>query len=176
MALEINIMLILVLGVTPSWDQNFLNIPDPTDVDFQNIINPSAYNFSGPMTITGISESMLSQPEEYRAIPEHQGHLAVLTFGPDRLANRQKYRLDATQRNKNSSSEPKKQYAWYMEDRLWLERKAEYLKEDAGDTNALHNRRSGAYAKSLHSLIQSLNFSIRMVADHYRIVTGSGRC
>ncbi len=176
MALEINIMLILVLGVSPSWDQTFLNIPDPTDVGFQNIVRPSAYNFSGPVTNTGTSELMLSLPVEYQVSPAYRGHLAVLIFGPDRLTTGQKHRLDATRQNKNSSSEPAKQFAWYMEDHLWLESKAEYPKEDAENANSLHNRRSGTYAKPLHSPVQNLNFSVRMVADHYRIVTGPGRC
>jgi hypothetical protein len=51
--LEINIMLILILGVTPFWDQSFLNTPDPTDVGFQNIAKPSTYNFSGPVANIG---------------------------------------------------------------------------------------------------------------------------
>jgi hypothetical protein len=176
MALEINILLILVLGVMPSWDQTFLNIPDPTDVGFRNIVKPSAYNFSGPVTTTGTSELMLSQPGEYQDFPEQQGHLAVLLFGPNRLTSGKKHRLNSTRQNKNSSSEPTQQYTWYMEDLLWLERKVEYPKENTEDTNSLHNRRSGTYAKSLCSLVQNLNFSVRMVADHYRIVTGPGTC
>lgn len=173
MARKINIMLILVLGVTPSWGQNFLNISDPTDVDYQNIINPSAPQSPKPIAITDISEAMLLQPDEYQGAPEHQGHLAVLTLAPDQKANRHKYGLDAIPPKSNRKSEPKKQYAWYMEDRLWLERETNYARADAGVfTNAQRSCRPGTYVKFSHSLVQNLNFSIRMVADHYWVVAG----
>jgi len=170
MVCKINIMLIFVMGVTLSQDQGLFKISDPTDVDCQNFTYRFVTQLPKPASITNTSETMLLQPYEYQSIPEHKGHLVVLFSESDRKTNRQKYGLPP----QKSSSEPKKQYAWYIEDPLRLEREDKYVNKDtAVYANSQFSHRPCTYAKSSYSLIQNLNSSIRRVGVHYWIVAGS---
>ena len=175
MARKINIMLILVLGVTPSWGKSLLNISDPTDVDYQNIINPSAPQSLKPIATIDISEVMLLQPIEPKSNQAQREHLAIRILERDHKAKAHKYGLNPTPSNKGNSSEPEKQYAWYTDDQLLSEKEAPNVGKDMeGYTNSRRSHRPGTYAKLVNSIVRNLGSSIRMVGAHYWIVSGAG--
>ena len=174
MARTINIMLILVLGVTPAWSKSVLNISDPIKVDYHNIVDQFAHKLYEPASVTDIHEVMVLQSDESQSIPVHQGHLAVLTLDRDRKANRQKYGLNPIPSKKSNGGEPGKQYAWYMEDWLLSGKEASCVGRDMGGyPNSRRSHRPGTYAKFSHSIVQNLLSSIRMVGVHYWLVAGS---
>lgn len=174
MYLKINIILILALGVATSREQNVLKINDPTNVNHQSITYKSKPKLYLPITIKNIGDAMLIQPEELQAAPEYQGHFAGFAVEQNRNAIRQKYGLYVIP-PKNLNKEFQQQFAWYMEDRLQLEKQVNYVKADSGiypDTHRSH--RPGIYIKSRYSTVRNMNHSIRKIAPHYWIVAGPG--
>ena len=160
MARKINIMLTIVLGITPSWNKGFLSSTDHF-----------APKLSELSPVTNIRSVTLLQPDEHGSTRAHQEHLVALTFGRYHKTNRQKYGLDIVPLKKSNSSEPKRQYVWYIEDKLWLEKEANRVKEDTGVyTNSRHG--PTIYAKFPQSQLRSFNSSIRMIGVHYWLVTG----
>ena len=174
MYFKINIILILALGVVSSREQNVLKINDPTNVNRQYITYKSEPKLYLPITTKNIDKAMLIQPEELQATPEYQGHFAGFLIGQNRNAIMQKYGLYVIPA-KNLNKEFQKQFAWYMEDRLQLERQVNYVKADSGVYPDTHrSRRPGIYIKSRYSTVRNMNHSIRKIAPHYWIVAGPG--
>ncbi len=175
MAHKINIMLMLVLGVTPSWGKSPFNISDSTKVDYRNIVEQFAPKLSKPASITDIREVMLLQPLETKSTRAHRERLAVNTFERNHNATRLKYGLNPMPSKKGNNSEPGKQYALYMDDRLLSEKEAFYIGKDTeGYTNSRRSHKPGTYTKFLNSIVRNFGSSIHMVGVHYWIVAGSG--
>jgi hypothetical protein len=172
MANKINIMLILVLGVTSSWGQKLLYISDPMEVDIGNIVYQPAPQLPGPVSLTDVREAALLQPDWSQRIPIYQGRGAVFNLEQGRKANRLEYGLNTIPQKKSSDNESTKQYAWNIEDRLWLEKETNIKKDTGVYPNAGRGHRQGTYVKFLHFMIQNLNSSIHRVGAHYWIVAG----
>ena len=162
------IMLILILGTVSSFGKNRTSIPDPTDLDYQNAFSQPAQNFPTLLTF-----SKLLVPAKFE-LPALEKNLLILISKQNENINRRKYQFeDTTSNNRHKVSEPQKQYAWYVEDWIWLENKTDLNKNNTGIYADTLNHRLGTLAKMLDSTIQNFNFSIHKVGEHYSIVTDS---
>lgn len=173
MARKINIMLMLVLGVTISWGGGMFDISAPAKVDYRNIVEQFAPVLSKPYSITDIREVMLLQPIDKSPLT-YRGLLAAGILKLDHNAAGPEFGVNTEPPKKSKSSEPEKQYAWYTEDRLFSEKEGPNDGKDMGIyTNPGRSRKPGTYAKLVNSIVRSLGSSIHMVGVHYRIVSGA---
>lgn len=165
---RINIMLLLVLGAIPSPGKNPWYISDPTDVDYQNTFGRPVEYF--PMLLP-YADILIQTKSDFSV---HEEDLVVLKLEQNQSVNGHRYQLNnIPSKEKHNISEPQKQYAWYVEDWLWLENKTDSIKNDPGIFANTLNLGLGTLAKMLNSTIQNFNFSIHIVGEHYRIVTDS---
>ena len=159
------IVLLLVLGTISSFSQYRFSIPDPTDLDYQNVFNRTAQNLP---TLPIFSKLLVPAKFELTASGKN---LLTLTSEQNENINIQKYLFEkTTSNNKHKVGEPQKQYAWYVENRLWLENKTESNKSKTGLYANTSNHGPGTLVKMLNSAIQNFNFSIHKVGEHYSIV------
>ena len=170
MARGIHIVLILVLSTVPSWGNNLFNIPDPVDVDCRDIVNKLVQNSFVSWRFEDLRGVMLRQTDEPQEVRAANNVVTSIGVWHRKANNPKIYDGRNTIPPKKSDNRTEEQFAWYMEDKPWLEREARCVAREAGmRNNFMHDHRPKACAEPSQSLVRGLLSSIRVVGAHYRI-------
>lgn len=168
----IHIMLILVLSAVPSWSNSLLNVPDPVDVDYQVIVNKLVHKSFMSVQLADLSVMMLWQPDKSKEVRAPYNEVVSIGAWHRKANNQKKYDGRNTIPQKKSDNSRKEQFAWYMEDKPWLEREERCVTREAGMRNSfMHDRRPKARAEPSQSLFRDLLSTTCVVGAHYRIST-----
>lgn len=170
---KINIMLILFLGITPSWSKSLSNISNTMKVNYQN--NTEQFvSLYRPISTENNDGVILIRPEEVKSFLVFQKeHLGNQTFEQNFIAYEQIPGWKSVPSKKSNIRRRERQYAWYIEDRpLTIEETPNVGKGMYEHSNPRRSHSLETYAKLLHYLTHNFHSSLSMVGLHYWVIAG----